>query len=129
MFVVLGYYKRGPDLTHEQFSHHWRNVHGPLMRKIAEKDPYLVRYVQHHLSPDTSYVVDPNTKHDSNSEGYDGFSEAWFVSEEARDKWANLPIFKSEGIEDEKQFLDLAATRWVVRDEQHVIIAGPGQPI
>ena len=126
MFIVLGFYKRRPDLTHEQFSHHWRNVHGPLMQRIARTHPYMIRYVQHHLSPDSDYPVPAGATSDTTTQVYDGFSEAWFENKESRDKWFALPVFKTEGAEDARQFLDMNTSRWAVIDEQHVIIPGPG---
>lgn len=32
MFVVLGFFKRKPGMTHKAFSAYWRDVHGPMIR-------------------------------------------------------------------------------------------------
>ena len=38
---------RRPDLTHEQFLRHWREVHGPLIRDTPELARHLLAYEQH----------------------------------------------------------------------------------
>ena len=118
MVIILGFYKRKAGLTHEQFCHHWKNVHGPLIRSIPDIDKYLVRYVQHHLTPDSGYPTPEGMD-------FDGFSEAWFVDTDARDALFELDFFKAEVIDDERKFIDMDATRWITLDEQHVMIAGP----
>lgn len=120
MIINLGYYKRKPGLTHAEFSEHWRDVHGPLIRRIPNIDRYLLRYVQHHLTPDPTQPIPPGMD-------YDGFSEAWFPSLEARAELFALPFFQAEVIADERRFLDMDATRWSVIDRQETMIAGqPG---
>jgi EthD domain len=51
MLITLGFYKRKPGLTREQFSKHWREVHGPLIANDPILSKYLKRYVQHHCVP------------------------------------------------------------------------------
>jgi hypothetical protein len=42
--ILLGFYKRKPGTTHEQFENHWRNVHGPMIRDLPGIEKYLLRY-------------------------------------------------------------------------------------
>lgn len=123
MLIILGFYQRRPDLTVSQFRSHWRDVHGPLIRGIADEHPLLLRYVQHHLTPDTDYPFHPGVEVGAQG-GFDGFSEGWFADEQARDRFFALPIMKTEVIEDERKFIDVTATRWVTLDSQHIIIPG-----
>jgi uncharacterized protein (TIGR02118 family) len=41
---------RRPDMSREEFSAYWKDVHGP----IATKVPGVQRYVQHHARPDAN---------------------------------------------------------------------------
>jgi uncharacterized protein (TIGR02118 family) len=111
MIRFLGFYKRRPDLTNEQFRHHWMNIHGPLVASTPGGDKYLKKYIQHHLTPD------PLSQSDLL---YDGFSEGWFESLEARDAFIKLPFVQKEVVEDEAKFIDLSASRWMVLDD-HVL--------
>jgi uncharacterized protein (TIGR02118 family) len=45
-FKMIAFLRRRPDLTHEQFSQHWRNNHGPL---AVARQPGFWRYVQNHV--------------------------------------------------------------------------------
>lgn len=118
MIIKLGYYKRKAGLTHAEFSAHWTNIHGPLIRQIPDIDRHLIRYVQHHLTPEPGVEVPPGMD-------FDGFSEAWFADQAACDAVFADPFFQSAVIEDEAKFIDMAATRWYVVDEQRTIIKGP----
>ena len=127
MLRMLGFYKRKPGVTHEQFNHHWLNIHGPCVRNVPGGDQYLRKYIQHRLT------IDPLSQEQEFV--YDGFSEAWFESYEAREAFVALPGFKVV-IEDEGHFIDLTATRWMLLDEHalqvdlaewpHPILKGPG---
>jgi uncharacterized protein (TIGR02118 family) len=121
MIILLGFYKRRPDLSWEQFSDHWRNVHGPLMRDTPESARYIRRYVQHHIRPNT---LSPNIAHLE----FDGFSEAWFDSVEAREEMHRQSIFAEIMYPDEAKFLDMTATRYSMLDVQHTIIGAEAQP-
>lgn len=49
--LVITFYRR-PGMTLEQFTDRWLNVHGPLVRRLAD-DLHIRRYVQSHgLSAD-----------------------------------------------------------------------------
>jgi hypothetical protein len=48
----INFLKRRPDITHEQFEHHWRTVHGPMGAKVHQ----VPKYVQNLLTPLTSYT-------------------------------------------------------------------------
>jgi uncharacterized protein (TIGR02118 family) len=115
MLITLGFYKRRPGLTREQFSRHWREVHGPLIVSNPILSKYLRRYVQHHCVPSSGW---PNV----GDLEYDGFSESWFDSLEARKEMHALPYFQSEMIADEHKFLDMNATRILMFDNQVVQI-------
>lgn len=114
MIVLLGFYKRRPDLTWEAFSDHWRNIHGALLRDTPETARHLRRYVQHHLRPNPAY---PEA-----ALPFDGFSEVWFDSMEARAAMHADPVYQRLMPDDEQKFLDLTATRFHMIDRPVVQI-------
>lgn len=116
MFIYLGFYKRKPGLSWEEFSRHWSEVHGPLLRDTPEFSRYIKRYVQHHLQP--------NPAPGAQALEFDGFSEVWFESPEDRRKMWEQPLFKELMIPDEELFLDLSATRYSMTDNPIIQIAG-----
>lgn len=118
MIVLLAFYKRRPDLTWEQFSHHWRNVHGPLLRDTPVTARCIRRYVQHHIRP--------NPAHANAALPYDGFSEVWYDSLEDRAAMHADPEYQRLMPPDEREFLDLSATRLHMIDRPVVQI---GQPL
>ncbi len=63
----IGLVKRRKDLSYEEFTHHWLNVHAALCKKL----PSMRRYSVHLVSREQSEAF-----------GYDGFSELWFDSAE-----------------------------------------------
>ena len=64
----IGLVKRRKDLSYEEFTHHWLNVHAELCKKL----PNMRRYSVNLVSCDQSEAF-----------GYDGFSELLFDSAEA----------------------------------------------
>lgn len=116
MLITLGFYKRKPGLTLEQFQKHWREIHGPLIAENPEFSKYFIRYVQHHCVPSSGW---PSPVGDLD---YDGFSESWFPSLEARMELHALPSFREQLIPDEEMFLDMKATRILMFDSQVVQI-------
>lgn len=120
MFVVLGFYRRKPGLSYEEFSSHWRNVHGPLIRNHPEAQRYIRRYVQHHLEPNDFAGTQPLP--------FDGFSETWYDSRGDREQLLASSAFHEELVPDEAKFLDLSETRYSMFDNQVVQIDGMQTP-
>ena len=114
MFVVLGFYKRKPGLTHEVFSTYWRDIHGPLIRNHPDVSLYMKRYVQHHLSPSDMGTTIPLE--------FDGFSEVWYASREDREALQRSEGFLRDIVPDEAEFLDMSRTRTSMFDTQVVQI-------
>lgn len=121
MFVVLGFYKRRPGLTHEEFSAYWRDVHGPMIRNHPEVSRYIKRYVQHHISP--------NDMGTTVSLEFDGFSETWYESRADREALQRSPAFLDEIVPDEAEFLDLNSIRTSMFDHQVVQIGSAHGPL
>lgn len=94
MIQRLSGLQRREGLSPEQFSRHWREIHGPLASKI----PGLVRYQQNHVI-DASQRV----RHARRGIEVDGFAQLWFAdmaamkeangSPEYRAAFADLPEF------------------------------------
>ena len=117
MIVLLGFYKRRSDLSWEQFSDHWRNIHGPLLRDTPATARHIRRYVQHHLRPNPAY---PEA-----ALPFDGFSEVWFESMDARKEMHGDPVYQALMPADEVLFLDLTATRMHMIDMPVVQVGEP----
>jgi hypothetical protein len=115
MLIVLGFYTRHPSLSWQQFSDHWRNVHGPLIASTEAAQKYMRRYVQHHIRPESEFG---NTL----ALDFDGFSEAWYDNAEARRLMRDDPIWKDLVIPDDHRFLDMSRTRTMMFDTQVVQI-------
>lgn len=114
MFVVLGFYKRKPGMTHEAFSDYWRDMHGPMIRNHPDVARHIKRYVQHHLQPSDMGTTLPLE--------FDGFSETWYESRADREALQACPGFLNEIVPDEAVFLDLSQTRTAMFDTQVVQI-------
>ena len=100
MIVLLGFYKRKAGLSLEQFQRHWREIHGPLLAQNPACLEHIRRYVQHQCVPGVPGV---------NPLDYDGFSETWFESLEARKQMRDDPRYRIVA-EDTPKFLDQAKT-------------------
>jgi uncharacterized protein (TIGR02118 family) len=87
----IGFLKKRPDLTEEQFLAHWQGTHAVLCQKIPHLRRYCVNFIDQRVTPGV---------------GYDGFSELWFDSKEHHDEafaspegqrlLADIPNFVSE---------------------------------
>ncbi len=103
--------KRKPGISEEQFHRHWREVHGPLVRKTHEFARYLRKYVQSHtISHSVPGVASPPTD-------FDGVAELWFDSMEEVVKAYAEPCLKGELWDDVQKFVDPAACYFFVVEE------------
>src|SRR5580658_2671388 len=104
MIIQLGFYKRRPDISAEEFRRLWSEVYGPKYRAHPELSRHLLRYVQHRLAPLIGQSHDQML--------FDGFSEAWFESVEASEALQREPIYISEIAPLAVTFLDLENSKF-----------------
>ena len=111
--------RRKPEMTPEEFSARWRDVHGPLVRRLREKLPMMKRYVQSHtLGGGISESLQQSR---GTADAYDGITEVWFESlaamagegEDAADAARQL-------YEDEAEFIDFARSSVFVTEEVEI---------
>src|SRR5437867_11088692 len=68
MLKITALLIRRPELTHQEFMHHWVDVHAPLVDAL----PGVRRYVQSHIQGEVAARV-PSAGID-----LDGIAELWF---------------------------------------------------
>ena len=96
-----------PGLSYEEFSRHWREVHGPLFAKYV---PRVKKYVQNH------FLQMPGTPYDA-----DGMVEMYwddFESQRQYGVWSKSRL-APELPQDSPKFLEIGRTEavWVVEEE------------
>jgi uncharacterized protein (TIGR02118 family) len=99
---------RHPDMSHDQFTAYWREVHAPLVLEVAEVLG-ITGYRQIHTTHDKANHGLQASR--GGPDPYDGIAEAWFAdlasalaafaSPQGRIAWERLA-------EDERRFIDLA---------------------
>ena len=112
MLHVLYFITRKPSLSEAEFHRYWREVHGPIAKKI----PQLRHYVQSHRIPFTGA--------DST---YDGAAEVWIKNEAAMTELRQSPEYLKGALADELNFIDMNRVEWLVTND-HVILDGPQTP-
>jgi uncharacterized protein (TIGR02118 family) len=98
--------RKKAGLTDEQFFDYWKNVHGPIGRRI----PHLRRLVQSHRV---------KIKGDKFQPDYDGMAELWFDNAEDLLAARESREWKAAS-EDEANFADPTTVAYFV-SEEHVI--------
>ena len=109
MLHVLYFITRKPALGETEFHRYWREVHGPIAKKV----PQLRRYVQSHRIPFAG----------ANST-YDGAAEVWIDNEAALGALRQSPEYLKGALADEFNFIDMSRVEWLVTND-HVILDGP----
>jgi uncharacterized protein (TIGR02118 family) len=97
---------RRRGMTLEEFSRYWREVHGPIGRRI----PGLRRLVQNHAVPHTRDLGRP---------GFDGMAELWFDDLAALEAARRSPEWEASSA-DEANFIDSSRTATFVTEEQEI---------
>jgi uncharacterized protein (TIGR02118 family) len=97
---------RRRGMTLEEFSRYWREVHGPIGRRI----PGLRRLVQSHRVP---YPAD------TASSDFDGIAELWFDDMTALEAARRSPQWQASTA-DEANFVDESRTAIFVTEEQEI---------
>jgi uncharacterized protein (TIGR02118 family) len=76
MIKSVGLLTRRPELTHEQFTRHWVDIHAPLAHAV----PGVKRYVQNHILQERHCADIPTTEVE-----IDGIAELWYDDRAAMD--------------------------------------------
>jgi uncharacterized protein (TIGR02118 family) len=97
---------RRSGMTLEEFSRYWREVHGPIGRRI----PGLRRLVQSHR------VAHP---WDMPASSFDGLAELWFHDLAALEAARRSPEWKASSA-DEANFIDPTRTALFVTEEHQI---------
>lgn len=103
---------RRPDLTHEAFVRHHREVHAALFMSVPAVKATVRRYVQQHRI-DADLPGMPATR-------FDGVTELWFDDLEALARCFSDPEYLERIRPDEASFLDLHACEFIVSTD-HVV--------
>ena len=77
---------RKAGMTHEAFTRHWRDIHGPLAHAV----PGILRYVQNEITAQPTRPDIPTPEIE-----VDGIAEIWWESEEAMRHAATTPELKA----------------------------------
>jgi uncharacterized protein (TIGR02118 family) len=110
-----------PSLSDREFHDYWLNIHGPLVKSVADKVG-LKKYIQLHTldTPLNALAREPRGA----PEPFDGIAEAWWEDMAALEKALNDPEAASVWkllIEDEKKFIDLPNSPVWFAEEKHMI--------
>jgi uncharacterized protein (TIGR02118 family) len=115
--------RRHPQLSHEAFDRHWREVHAALIRKHAAA-LRIRRYVQVPALTDVAAQERIRASRGAEEAGYDGMAILWYDSLDAlwavRESAEGLAALR-EVIEDEKRFIDFARSRFWFGEEREII--------
>ena len=113
--------RRKPELSREEFLARWKDVHGPLVRKIKESAlPEMKRYVQSHSLPDE--ISAPLTESRGALPPFDGITEVWFDSLESLGGDGSEAALAAGRalLEDEAEFLDLSNCHVFLTEEHEI---------
>lgn len=97
---------RRSGMSLEEFSRYWREVHGPIGRRI----PGLRRLVQSHL-------ISPPP--DMSPPAYDGMAELWFDDIAALEAARRSPEWRASSA-DEVNFIDATRTALFLTEEEEI---------
>jgi uncharacterized protein (TIGR02118 family) len=104
---------RRSDLTLEQFSAHWKNIHGPLFSSQPEVKKYVKKYIQVHSTGESleQFPVAP----------FDGVAEIWFEKIEDINQVFGTENYLKTIAPDEALFIDRDKILWIYGEENVVI--------
>ncbi|WP_321938194.1 MULTISPECIES: EthD domain-containing protein [unclassified Paraburkholderia] len=114
--------RRLPQLTPKAFRDYWYDVHGPLVREVAEA-MRMRRYVQSHALVDARFVGIAATR-GIEATPYDGIAELWWddvesmlaVGETSEGRAASRRL-----VADERNFIDVVNSPLFFVNEREVI--------
>jgi uncharacterized protein (TIGR02118 family) len=123
MVKLLFCLRRLPHLTREEFQRYWRENHAPLVAARAEVLG-IRRYVQRHSVDEPLYARMGDVR--GGLAPFDGIAELWWEHVPPRDATHAEAARRAnrELLEDERRFIDLAASPIFFVDDHEVIAFG-----
>ncbi|WP_263359096.1 EthD domain-containing protein [Acidicapsa ligni] len=112
MKVDILIYRR-PDLTHEQFVEHWRDVHAQLFSTQPSVKRHVRRYIQSRTIPDppsSMLIAD-----------YDGVAQLWFDDMEGFHGVFSSKDYTDVIQFDEQKFTDGKRVQFLFSEETSII--------
>ncbi len=90
--------RRRPDLTHEQFVKHWRDIHAPLFSSQPDTKRYVRRYIQSRVTGDRPerFVLGET----------DGIVQLWFDDMDGFNAFFTSQSYRDVIRPDEERFTD-----------------------
>ncbi len=111
--------RRRPDLSWEEFSRYWREVHAPLVAARAEL-LRIRRYVQVRTVQDPALHEALQRRNDG-SPPFDGIAELWFDESPGRERSEAARQAARELLDDERNFIDLPNSPMWYGEEWEVV--------
>jgi uncharacterized protein (TIGR02118 family) len=107
MIKLVYCFSRRADLSFEEFSRYWQDVHGPIGARI----PGLRRLVQ---------SVAVHDAREARSPSFDGMAELWFDDLDAVMAARSSPEWQAAS-EDERHFIDHGRTAYFLSQERTLL--------
>ena len=109
MLHLFYFITKRADLEDEAFHRYWREVHGPIVKRI----PQLRGYLQSHGVAGSPIPA-----------RYDGAAEAWLDGHESLEALRRAPEYLDGALADEPNFIDRSRVEWLVTRDR-VLLDGP----
>lgn len=109
----IAFMVRRPDLSHQQFTRHWRQQHGPLVARSPGYERYRRGYAQNHVLGNTPV---------GQSFPWSGMAEFWLPGEASNEEdFSSTAIYRDRIAVDERRFIDMGATVSMAATETGVV--------
>ncbi len=102
---------RKPGPSDEEFFRYWKDVHGPIGRRI----PGLRRLIQSHTLAESRTIRPPD---------FDGMAELWFDDLDSLRAAMHSPEWQASS-RDERNFIDGSRTAAFITEEHEIVGAEP----
>ena len=112
--------RRKPGMSWDEFSTYWRNVHAPLVKERAAVLG-IKRYVQVRTMQNREVLAALQACNGGSPEPFDGIAELWYDPEERGAGGEAARKAGQELLEDERNFIDVAASPIWYGEETEVI--------
>ncbi len=112
MVHSLYFITRKPTISEAEFHRYWRDVHGPIAKRIRQLDGYI----QSHRIPFAGM-----------NSTYDGVAEGWLKDEAAMAGLRASVEYLQGALADEPNFIDMNRVEGMLTTD-HVILDGPSSP-